>query len=65
MALPDEVEPVPGRVDDDDLGRFGQGLNLGRNIRQGVIESWLIFADNDNGNHRWYTSDEPLVYTRL
>jgi hypothetical protein len=64
VTSPNVIKPPLGCVHDDDLARFFQALYLTDYIGDRVIEGWLVFAEDDNGDHQWNTSDDPSVYTR-
>ena len=63
VPAPDVVEPGPRRVDHHDLGRPGR-TGLRGHLGQGRVQAALVLADDDDGDHRWNTSEEPFVYTR-
>jgi hypothetical protein len=46
VTLPDVIQPVVRRVNNDDLARLAQRLNLTRNIRERRVKIRLIFTDN-------------------
>ena len=58
------IKPTIGCIDNDDLGRLSKAPSLADNVSQSFAEAILIFADDDNRDHRWNTSEEPSVYTR-
>ena len=61
VTQPDGVQPAAGRVHHDDLSRFAEVLGLAYDAEQGAIKAFLVFADDDDGDHRWNTSEEPFV----
>jgi hypothetical protein len=64
MAASNVIKSSIGCIDDNDLSWLDQAPSLAKDRTKRFVEAILIFADYDDGNHRWNTSEEPSVYTR-
>ena len=65
VPAPDVVEPALGRVDHHDLGRLAHAWACAVTSVSVPSRLGLVLADDDDGDHRWNTSDVPFVYTTL